>query len=148
MTLLTPKRFLAGQMHIFRPRTDLARVLLALAPLIGAALIAISRIEDYRHDVYDVCAGSLLGILVANFSYRRYFPSLKASRCDEPYPSRSDAAMRNGAGRLKDEESRGQRARGYSGDGIEDELEEGLPLNDASDQDRDRDRLGRSSSRS
>ncbi|KAL8655140.1 MAG: hypothetical protein Q9226_003164 [Calogaya cf. arnoldii] len=52
--------FLAGQLHVFRPRTDLFRVLLALVPLIGAALIAISRCEDYRHDVYDVTVGSIL----------------------------------------------------------------------------------------
>ena len=40
--------FFCGQMHVFRPRTDLGRALLALAPLLGAALIAISRCEDYR----------------------------------------------------------------------------------------------------
>src|SRR4051812_1735047 len=40
--------FISGQTHVFRPRTDLGRVLLALAPLLGAAMIAISRCEDYR----------------------------------------------------------------------------------------------------
>lgn len=40
--------FFCGQLHVFRPRTDLGRVLLALAPILGAALIAISRCEDYR----------------------------------------------------------------------------------------------------
>ncbi|KAM3085789.1 hypothetical protein ACMFMG_002851 [Clarireedia jacksonii] len=40
--------FIAGQTHVFRPRTDLGRVLLAFAPLLGAAMIAISRCEDYR----------------------------------------------------------------------------------------------------
>ena len=120
-------------MHVFRPRTDLARVLLSLAPLIGAALIAISRLEDYRHDVYDVCAGSLLGILIANFSYRRYFPPLKSSRCDEPYPSRADVAARNGNGKSKDEESRGHRGRDRSGGHREDELEERTPLSNPAD---------------
>ena len=99
-------RFFAGQMHVFRPRADLARVLLALAPLIGAALIAISRCEDYRHDVYDVTAGSMLGILVAYFSYRRYFPGLRSSRCDRPYPSRADPLSFNSIARLRDEEDR------------------------------------------
>jgi diacylglycerol diphosphate phosphatase/phosphatidate phosphatase len=41
--------FFAGQMHVFRPRTDLTRALVAVAPLIGAVLIAISRCEDYRY---------------------------------------------------------------------------------------------------
>ncbi|KAF2429280.1 PAP2-domain-containing protein [Tothia fuscella] len=77
---------LAGQFKVFRPRTDFAKVLLTLVPLIGAALIAISRCEDYRHDVYDVTVGSLLGFFVAHFSYRRYYPSLRSSRCDTPYP--------------------------------------------------------------
>ena len=40
--------FFFGQMHVLRPRTDLARALLAIVPLLGAALIAISRCEDYR----------------------------------------------------------------------------------------------------
>ena len=97
-------RFLAGQMHVFRPRTDLARVLLALAPLIGAALIAISRCEDYRHDVYDVTTGSIFGLLIAYFSYRRYYPSLKTSRCDTPYPSRAETALERGYGKRRDEE--------------------------------------------
>ncbi|KAJ3956806.1 hypothetical protein N0V92_006629 [Colletotrichum tropicale] len=48
--------FLAGQLHIFRHNSggrDLSRALICLVPLLGAALIAISRCEDYRHDVYD-----------------------------------------------------------------------------------------------
>lgn len=41
--------FFAGQTHVFRPRTDLSRTLLSIAPLLGAAMIAISRCEDYRY---------------------------------------------------------------------------------------------------
>jgi diacylglycerol diphosphate phosphatase/phosphatidate phosphatase len=40
--------FFCGQLHVFRPRTDLGRVLIAFIPILGAALIAISRCEDYR----------------------------------------------------------------------------------------------------
>jgi len=120
-------RFLAGQMHVFRPRTDLARVLLALAPLIGAALIAISRCEDYRHDVYDVTIGSLLGLLVAYFSYRRYYPSLRSHRCDTPYPSRADTALEHGYGRKQDEEELITSPRGFQVDDMEDDSEH-VPL--------------------
>ncbi len=116
-------------MHVFRPRTDLARVLLALAPLIGAALIAISRLEDYRHDVYDVISGSLLGILIAYFSYKRYYPSLKSSRCEQPYPSRAEQANLNGGGKVKDEEARLRGVRDFSGDSMDDEVER-MPLQD------------------
>ena len=122
-------------MNIFRPRADLARVLLALAPLVGAALIAISRCEDYRHDVYDVTVGSLLGILVAYFSYRRYYPALKSTHCDQPYPSRADTA--NGFGKLKDEEERIQSADVFTVDDMEDS--EHVPLRGSS---RDQARAG------
>ncbi|CAF9937256.1 MAG: hypothetical protein HETSPECPRED_010609 [Heterodermia speciosa] len=122
--------FLAGQMHVFRPRTDLARILLALVPLIGAALIAISRCEDYRHDVYDVTVGSVLGMLVAHFSYRRYYPGLKSSRCDTPYPSRAETSLINGSGKVKDEEERIQSARNPALDDV-DEDSEYVPLQNA-----------------
>lgn len=82
--------FMCGQMHVFRPRADLARGLLALAPLLGATMIAISRFQDYRHDVYDVTCGAVLGFAIAYFSYMRYFPSLGSPDCDEPFRSRND----------------------------------------------------------
>lgn len=77
--------FLAGQMHVFRQEGDLTRGLIALAPLLGAAMIAISRCEDYRHDVYDVTCGSLLGVFVAYWSYRRVYPRLRNRHCHRPY---------------------------------------------------------------
>jgi diacylglycerol diphosphate phosphatase / phosphatidate phosphatase len=40
--------YFAGQLHVFRPGTDLGKALIALVPLLGAAMIAISRCEDYR----------------------------------------------------------------------------------------------------
>lgn len=80
--------FLAGQLRLFRHTEggrDLSRALLCLLPLVGAALIAISRCEDYRHDVYDVCIGSALGMAVAYWSYRRHWPPLSSPGSDEPY---------------------------------------------------------------
>lgn len=95
--------YVAGQLHVFRPRVDLARAMLAMAPLVGAIMIAISRCEDYRHDVYDVTVGSLLGLLVAHFVYRKYYPSLRSLSCDEPH-SEQDEKLRTGYGKLRDEE--------------------------------------------
>lgn len=117
-------------MHVFRPRTDLARVLVALAPLLGAALIAISRLEDYRHDVYDVTVGSILGMSMAYFSYRRYYPSLRSPRCDEPYPSRAEFALTNGMGKVKDEEAQIRSAAESSLDDLAPEDAETCPLNE------------------
>lgn len=93
--------FLAGQLRIFRDRRDLGRALVCLAPLVGAALVAISRCQDYRHDVYDVCVGTALGLVVAWFSYRRYWPRLASRRCHEPYPAPGSAEV--------DAESHGER---------------------------------------
>jgi diacylglycerol diphosphate phosphatase / phosphatidate phosphatase len=114
--------FLAGQMRIFAHgagvsvgdhteklvRGDLVRSLVCLGPLLGALMIAISRCQDYRHDVYDVCIGALLGWTITYWSYRRYWPRLSSSRCDEPYagpPGADDDAVRYG--RVRDEEEGG-----------------------------------------
>ncbi|KAI0026218.1 PAP2 superfamily protein [Xylariomycetidae sp. FL0641] len=100
--------FLAGQLRIFRDKRDLGRSLVCLAPLVGAAMIAISRCEDYRHDVYDVCVGSLLGFTVAFWTYRRYWPALGSLKCDEPYPTPgTDLDDMDGWRRVRDEEEGG-----------------------------------------
>ncbi|RMZ87045.1 hypothetical protein DV736_g5726, partial [Chaetothyriales sp. CBS 134916] len=79
--------FLSGQLHTFRPRPDLARVLVSFAPLVGAMLVAMSRMADYRHDKYDVTVGSLIGIGFAFFSYKRYYKPLRSAQCHEVWPS-------------------------------------------------------------
>lgn len=100
--------FLAGQLHVFRYSAggrDLGRALLCLFPLIGAAMIAISRCEDYRHDVYDVTIGSALGMTVAYWSYRRHWPALASPNCHEPYPPPgADDAEEATWQRMRDEE--------------------------------------------
>lgn len=78
--------FLAGQLGVFGMKRDLGRALFCMVPLVGATLIAISRCEDYRHDVYDVCVGAALGLTVAYWSYRRYWPRLSSAVSHEPYP--------------------------------------------------------------
>ncbi|KAJ5175806.1 uncharacterized protein N7482_001683 [Penicillium canariense] len=95
--------FFCGQMHVIRPWADLGRCLLAFFPLLCAALVAISRLDDYRHDVWDVTCGALLGMLISWFSYRRYYPALRSVRCDAPY-DKSELAGLEGFHRLDDEE--------------------------------------------
>lgn len=114
--------FFAGQMHVFRPRADLSGVLIALLPLVGAALIAISRCEDYRHDVYDVTVGSLLGLGVAYFSYRRYYPKLTSPRCDRPYPSRAESMKLGKGRRQKDEEAMTRHSLDFDADDLDEPI--------------------------
>lgn len=119
--------FIAGQCHVYRPRADLARVLLALAPLLGAALIAISRCEDYRHDVYDVSVGSVLGMAVAHYTYRRYYPALRNRQCDVPFPNPADE---KGWGKIKGDEESLREAQEFELSDLEDGAgEEARPLN-------------------
>lgn len=114
--------FIAGQCNVYRPRADLARVLLALAPLLGAALIAISRCEDYRHDVYDVTVGSVLGMAVAHYTYRRYYPALRNKGCATPYSNPADDVK--GLGKVKDEEERLRGAQEFELDEMDEDDEE------------------------
>ena len=113
--------FITGQLHVLRPHANLASVLLALLPLLGAALIAISRCADYRHDVYDVMVGALLGLSIARLVYRKYYPSLASAKCDVPHLARKETGGANG--KLPDEEVGGApyesiplRARGGRGE--------------------------------
>ncbi|PLB41281.1 phosphatase PAP2 family protein [Aspergillus candidus] len=95
--------FLAGQMRVFRPRSDLCRCLLAFLPLFGAFLIGLSRLADYRHDIYDVTTGSLLGLGVAYFTYRRFYPSLGSVTCDVT-KDRDEDLSTSGFSKLPDDE--------------------------------------------
>jgi diacylglycerol diphosphate phosphatase/phosphatidate phosphatase len=50
------------------------RIMIIGLPVIGAVLIGVSRLIDYRHHWEDVAVGSLLGMFMAYCSYRQYFP--------------------------------------------------------------------------
>lgn len=60
-------------------------MILVMAPFVCAALIAISRLEDYRHDVFDVSAGSIIGVTIAYLTWRRHYPKLSSVNCATPY---------------------------------------------------------------
>ncbi|KAJ8104120.1 phosphatidic acid phosphatase type 2/haloperoxidase [Lipomyces tetrasporus] len=78
--------WVAGQLRVFRRGTELFRTMLAMLPLFGALVIALSRIEDYRHHITDVLFGGILGVLVAWYSYRKFFPHLGKANCNVPFP--------------------------------------------------------------
>jgi len=80
--------YLAGKLHLFDERGHTPKAWLALTPLSGAALVAISRTMDYRHHWQDVLIGSALGLTTAYFSYRQYYPSLTSASAEQPFPPR------------------------------------------------------------
>ena len=60
---------MSGKMHIYDRRGHAFKSWVAITPLIGATLIAVSRTMDYRHHATDVIAGGLLGTVIAVFTY-------------------------------------------------------------------------------
>jgi len=81
--------YLAGKLHLFDKRGYQVKAWASLTPLVGAALVAITRTMDYRHHWEDVLVGSTLGFSIAFFAYRQYFPSFASIHSDEPYPPRT-----------------------------------------------------------
>lgn len=80
--------YFAGKLHLFDERGHIYKSLVVLAPIIGASLIAASRVSDYRHHWQDVTVGSFIGAVAAVFSYRQYYPSLAALKSDSPFKPR------------------------------------------------------------
>lgn len=52
-------------------------------PLILAAYVALSRVQDYRHHFLDIVLGMIIGCTVAVAIYRKYFNSVFAETSDE-----------------------------------------------------------------
>ncbi|KAI8880054.1 PAP2-domain-containing protein [Backusella circina FSU 941] len=80
--------FFAGKMHMFDGRGHTYKSFVCAVPLLGALLVAISRVRDYRHHWSDVFVGGIIGIVFAYFAYRQYHPSLASDECHEPYEPR------------------------------------------------------------
>ncbi|KAG8931424.1 hypothetical protein FRC02_002758 [Tulasnella sp. 418] len=80
--------YLSGKMHLFDRRGHALKSWISLTPLVGATLIGISRTMDYRHHWQDVLIGGLLGLTLAYFCYRQYYPSLEHPLCHRPYSPR------------------------------------------------------------
>ncbi|KAF8481531.1 phosphatidic acid phosphatase type 2/haloperoxidase [Gautieria morchelliformis] len=80
--------YLAGKLHLFDQRGYTGKAWISVVPLMGAALVAISRTMDYRHHWQDVVVGSLLGLSLAWYSYRQYYPALSHPLSHRPYSPR------------------------------------------------------------
>ncbi|KAJ8758499.1 hypothetical protein K2173_000220 [Erythroxylum novogranatense] len=66
--------YLAGKMKAFNRRGHVAKLCIVFLPLLAAALVGISRVDDYWHHWQDVFAGGLIGVVVATFCYIQFFP--------------------------------------------------------------------------
>ncbi|XP_047321396.1 lipid phosphate phosphatase 2-like [Impatiens glandulifera] len=66
--------YLSGKIQAFDQRGHIAKLCLVFLPLLVAALVAVSRVDDYWHHWQDVLVGGLLGLTVALFCYLQFFP--------------------------------------------------------------------------
>lgn len=64
-------------------------------PLLGAGLVGISRICDYRHHWQDVLVGSIVGMSMAYFAYRQYYPHLGSATAHIPFSPRVAALAKS-----------------------------------------------------
>ncbi|KAB1205612.1 putative lipid phosphate phosphatase 3, chloroplastic [Morella rubra] len=66
--------YMSGKIKAFDSRGHVAKLCLVFLPLLIASLVAISRVNDYWHHWQDVFAGGVIGLVVAAFCYRQFFP--------------------------------------------------------------------------
>ena len=83
--------YIAGKMHLFDQKGHTIKAWITIIPFTGAALIALTRVTDYRHHATDIIAGSLLGLGLAYFSYRLYYPPLEHPQAHKAYSPRIPA---------------------------------------------------------
>ncbi|KAG4935193.1 hypothetical protein JHK82_049490 [Glycine max] len=66
--------YLSGKVRVFDRRGHIGKLCLVLLPLLIAALVGITRVDDYWHHWTDVFAGGLIGLTVSSICYLLLFP--------------------------------------------------------------------------
>ncbi|CAH8381728.1 unnamed protein product [Eruca vesicaria subsp. sativa] len=67
--------YLSGKLKAFNREGHVAKLCIVFVPLLAACLVGISRVDDYWHHWQDVFAGGLIGLFVAGFCYRQFYPN-------------------------------------------------------------------------
>jgi diacylglycerol diphosphate phosphatase/phosphatidate phosphatase len=80
--------YLAGKMRIFDEGGYTYKSFIFCFPFVGALLVAISRLWDYRHHWQDIFIGGIIGTGFAYFAYRQYYPSLASEFSQKAFPPR------------------------------------------------------------
>nr|GMD60042.1 lipid phosphate phosphatase 2-like [Ipomoea batatas] len=66
--------YLSGKIKAFDQQGHAAKLCIVVLPLLFAALVGVSRVDDYWHHWQDVFAGGFIGFTVASFCYLQFFP--------------------------------------------------------------------------
>ncbi|CCG83653.1 PAP2 domain protein [Taphrina deformans PYCC 5710] len=64
--------WLAGQLMLFKAPPRSWKSFCCFTPIVGAAMIAVTRTEDYRHHWQDVTVGGVMGFTIAYFVSRAH----------------------------------------------------------------------------
>ncbi|XP_074330888.1 putative lipid phosphate phosphatase 4 [Apium graveolens] len=77
--------YLSGKIRAFDRRGHAAKLCIVILPYLLAALVGVSRVDDYWHHWTDVFSGALLGIIVSTTCYLLLFPFPHAINCWAPH---------------------------------------------------------------
>ncbi|KAL2904770.1 Lipid phosphate phosphatase 2 [Bienertia sinuspersici] len=66
--------YLSGKIRCFDRRGHVAKLCLVFTPILLAAMVGVSRVDDYWHHWQDVFAGGLIGLVISSFCYLQFFP--------------------------------------------------------------------------
>ncbi|CAK9870742.1 unnamed protein product [Sphagnum jensenii] len=77
--------YLAGKLAVINQKYHPWKFLTIFLPLLVATFVGISRINDYHHHWTDVLVGAIMGLGVACFCYRQFFPSLWDENASRPF---------------------------------------------------------------
>lgn len=66
--------YLSGKIRAFDRRGHIAKLCIIFLPLLAAALVGVSRVDDYWHHWQDVFAGAVIGLLSSFSSHSIIVP--------------------------------------------------------------------------
>ncbi|KAL4557341.1 hypothetical protein LXL04_035516 [Taraxacum kok-saghyz] len=66
--------YLCGKLRAFDNKGHAANLCIVVSPYLFAALVGVSRVDDYWHHWTDVFTGAVIGTVVAAFCYLQFFP--------------------------------------------------------------------------
>ncbi|XP_074278790.1 lipid phosphate phosphatase 2-like isoform X2 [Silene latifolia] len=77
--------YLAAKIQVFDRRGHVGKLCVVFLPLLAAALVGVSRVDDYWHHWTDVFTGGLIGLTISFFCYLQFFPAPHRTKGWGPY---------------------------------------------------------------
>ncbi|XP_021727092.1 putative lipid phosphate phosphatase 3, chloroplastic isoform X2 [Chenopodium quinoa] len=77
--------YLSAKIQVFDQKGHAGKLCVVFLPLLMAALVGVSRVDDYWHHWQDVFAGGLLGLFISFVCYLQFFPPPHSTKGWGPY---------------------------------------------------------------